>query len=1023
MIPTIINQFKTFGAAISLVSEGAGTFSEVLKIAGTNTTILSGAFASALPVIVGVSAAIAALIALSPKISKWWKEITGDIEYYDENLESLNSELETNKKKLEKLSQISYADRSSDIQNEIDKLQEVNNQLEQQIANQEKLKSQKLVENTREKFGTYDYEAYRIGSYYIKEFEDFEDAVRQAKEIVEEQNLTFKDAKGNLRDIEDVIVAVGETYVESTENIDRYIAALRNNNSQLLQGTKLTGDFGKECSDVVGVLEDYYNQMTQSGIATSDLSDYERQQLDIIESLLKKYYEYSGIMADIPSLLDKVITGVGLQKFEMQSLTQAIPELNLALDDSVNLYYLENNALGELVVAYANYKGAVVKNQKEATEFAIEQTKARLLILSQELEALAKPTLGGADLEAYVSKLAEVTAAQRSIKALNDLLASLDGAGSPGGIGGGGGGTSKTTDKIAEQNELFQEQRDILESNLEFMQRSGATIEEQVEMLHKMQDTVHQQAERFREQGLSEESEYLRELGSLWWEYYDQILEIQKENLDNELSLLDDKAWFIEQNLSEEEIMNQESLQQYTLLQNQRIEIFRQAQEKIHALAEVYRAQGLAEDSEQLRELGKLWVEYQNDIKDIYKDIEEENQRLWEESIQNSINQLEERAGVYEQLFSYMSNQIDKEIQALEEQRNAEESYWDEKINALEEQNEEIEEQIKLERLQEQLARARQGKVLVYKDGRFQYVQDVEEISEAEKNLEEYEREQALKQEVENLEKLKNQALASIDEQIKGWEKYKEEWSSVVDDYQEEQDRLLLEQELGIELEGENWRERLDNLAEYVEEYKSLLNQIADAQEALNNAQENISTGGIVSGGTAGSGGGGGGGTGPGGSLPSIWEDSDNLPGGAWVDSDGTVNYPEGHPGAEIDKDGNGRPDSDWLEENDAPSWVVENEKGREEGKYASGTLSAAGGLSLVGEQGPELRVLNQGDGIIPSAITKNLMDIGKYSLKELMKSNNVYNYMFDKLILPNVTDGNSFINEIKRFRQFAYQQ
>ena len=45
---------------------------------------------------------------------------------------------------------------------------------------------------------------------------------------------------------------------------------------------------------------------------------------------------------------------------------------------------------------------------------------------------------------------------------------------------------------------------------------------------------------------------------------------------------------------------------------------------------------------------------------------------------------------------------------------------------------------------------------------------------------------------------------------------------------------------------------------------------------------------------------------------------------------------------------------------------------------YASGTLSAAGGISMVGENGPELRVFNSGDGIIPSNITKNLWNLGR---------------------------------------------
>ena len=90
---------------------------------------------------------------------------------------------------------------------------------------------------------------------------------------------------------------------------------------------------------------------------------------------------------------------------------------------------------------------------------------------------------------------------------------------------------------------------------------------------------------------------------------------------------------------------------------------------------------------------------------------------------------------------------------------------------------------------------------------------------------------------------------------------------------------------------------------------------------------------------------------------------------------------------------------------------------------YASGTLSADGGISLVGEKGPELRVLGSGDGVIPSNITKNLMDIGKFSLKELLNKTSSITYnTFDKIVLPNVTDYASFVNEMKKFKQFTFQ-
>lgn len=55
-------------------------------------------------------------------------------------------------------------------------------------------------------------------------------------------------------------------------------------------------------------------------------------------------------------------------------------------------------------------------------------------------------------------------------------------------------------------------------------------------------------------------------------------------------------------------------------------------------------------------------------------------------------------------------------------------------------------------------------------------------------------------------------------------------------------------------------------------------------------------------------------------------------------------------------------------------SWSTSNPTTGVNGAYASGTLSAAGGISLVGEKGPELRMLNQGDGIIPARQTAKLL-------------------------------------------------
>ena len=94
---------------------------------------------------------------------------------------------------------------------------------------------------------------------------------------------------------------------------------------------------------------------------------------------------------------------------------------------------------------------------------------------------------------------------------------------------------------------------------------------------------------------------------------------------------------------------------------------------------------------------------------------------------------------------------------------------------------------------------------------------------------------------------------------------------------------------------------------------------------------------------------------------------------------------------------------------------------------YASGTLSADAGLHLVGENGPELRVLNKGDGIVPADATKNLLDIARMGVDGLSGAfdrtlQNVYNFAIDNLSLPNVQNSSEFLEGLKNYAyQYSY--
>ena len=80
----------------------------------------------------------------------------------------------------------------------------------------------------------------------------------------------------------------------------------------------------------------------------------------------------------------------------------------------------------------------------------------------------------------------------------------------------------------------------------------------------------------------------------------------------------------------------------------------------------------------------------------------------------------------------------------------------------------------------------------------------------------------------------------------------------------------------------------------------------------------------------------------------------------------------------------------------------------------------------MVGEQGPELRVLNQGDGVIPAKQTQRLWQFANDPAKFL---NNVSNggsrseiINVGNVTLPNVTDAEGFVSGLKNMAlQRAY--
>lgn len=227
-----------------------------------------------------------------------------------------------------------------------------------------------------------------------------------------------------------------------------------------------------------------------------------------------------------------------------------------------------------------------------------------------------------------------------------------------------------------------------------------------------------------------------------------------------------------------------------------------------------------------------------------YKDYLKEQEQLAIDSIENQIDNLKK-------LEDKKLDSIDKELDALKSQKEIEEKYWEDKISAFKRQNEELNNQIKLQEYQEAIAKAKSTQVKIYKDGQFGYGQDESAISEAEQNYYEYNQQLQYENELYLLEQSRDSALAVYDQKISDLEAYrdkiqeeydnqveqlenqkdliKEQYDGMLEDFLANQESLLNSEFDGIIKEGEIWEARLQQLADYVNQYNNMLKQLGSS--------------------------------------------------------------------------------------------------------------------------------------------------------------------------------------------------
>lgn len=1111
----ILNQL---GSAFGVVGTTAAQ-------AAKGATQASGAFGGLLsgisklgPKALLVAGVVSAIVIALVKLKKAWDDAHPSLEEVNQQIEESNAQLATNQERLEALYEIPYRNLTPELREEISALEEANAELKDFIDNRKQLQAEMEYEELQEKYATPEEVRYTgltskdatqalqleyglaAGAQYDwktlkKEMEEmgiafdknvtsayaFEDALKAMGISFTTVEYGAKDFDNSLQDIQDeynYYIQLMQSGVELTvEQRDRFVELANDVIPDLNQGLKSARNSEQELTDAG------YDFIQWSENAISNSNEF-----------INKAYGVSESLSGVEMALVDAMAGLKINADQVDILKAKYPELEFELDELTGMYYLNEEALIENANQHEEWGKSIVNTTLQAVRTAIKiQQDYYNSLAKSELRGSYQRYLSGelsraeydaikAQAKTYLDTIDEYKMLEYKLKSyaehgFPDL--GTDGEKESFG-GGGGGGTSSSAKVLTEEeklqakidatNEAFENRADILEHDLFLLQKNNAPLNEQIDKLNELQDLAHNYAQIFRAMGLSEDSEAIRNLQQIWWQYQDDKLSLLEEekqkNRDNLDAMIQDVEDYISDRQELDDIGAAEELQIWT--------------ELLKDIDDLY-AQGLV-DYEYYMEQRKIITQNQAKLeKQIWDEFWTEEEERWNEEHEKEIEKYEAQKDALEALFGIMSENIDKEIEALEKEKTEIEDRYQDQIDSLNKVNEELEDQIALEQALDALAQARSQKVMVYKDGRFQYVSDADAVSEAASSLEEVQREQALKDEIAALEDSRDAEIKAIDDKIAKWEEYKEAWSNALSDYEKAQNEILIQEQLGMDLSGENWKNYLDQVEDYINQYADLMETLKNLSSQTwedvskdpgeyiegaiggaihDNAMDigsDIATDiaqGIIIGGPVG--GVIGGAIGAVDSVMDTIKDRFDLGSSSSNKKPSSSSSSNKGSSSSSNKNSYKNPSNQAIADSitaqmkeNSEKWhsaSAEDKKKLEQanvelankyyeelgraptynsstGKWdileydAAGTTSAHGGLSMVGEKGPELRVLNSGDGILPADITKNLWQWGTTKPADFLKSFSGLANMgkqavisIQNLNLPNVQDGPGFV-------------
>lgn len=1047
IVSVVSTQFKNFGTVISSVLSGATSLSGAFSSIG-------GVMSAALPTVGALVIAGTALYGVIKHFVNEYHEANPTIKEIDERLESLNDQMATNIDRLREINSMEWYDLSPEILAEKQAIEEENAALRENIDLLNEKKDAIITQATMPQ-ASVEYSFTTAGGERISQtFETLNEWYRYLDELRSGNEELFDLSYAQ---IEEYLKGIGDSISRHYDVAESEMTDLYNS---LINNGKLTASEMGRYNDVMSVLESVKEEY--AGIPYSQLTDDIKYYLDWLDKLNGAYdaavlqtdrlnYAYKqqvkvGKEADseaLASLNEAVESGVVSQEYINQAISDMMSmgmEYSDVLEYLANKYKvvkasvsslrtvqdLLNDDVTELIDTVSKASDAWADFEKNG-RFSVDALKeiqdnfSDVDGIDRYVQALADTNTTAAEAEDIIGELItkkiELSYTDDDLANANaDVVATLleeAGVANSDSVALSMIYTAKIKNAIANADSVDGMMSSIsaLESEA---QQAGITktafydliaqcnifnntnldVSQKLQALQQLatQAKLTGSAMQFT-QGLGDFMNKLADAGvnvsqeeaqSMYWDYL--VGQTGKTNAHG-VELPSDTTSGGSSAKADTTDKRLESLKSIVELRKSELGILEKTDgtelKRIEKTKEIMTAlknqiaymkkSGAAQSD--INDLTAEYLSYQNKIKDIYDEIIAARKKV-----------LEDQKADMETVLDTIIDAAQKEIDKINDAIDAVNDKYDAQIDAIENANKELESQIELEEKLNSLAQAKSKTVLVYKDGQFQYVQDAEAVSSAQAELDAYNRERQLEKEKQALEASRDAELKVLNDKLNYWQNYVNIWGGITSQYTDAQNKLLAEQMLGIDMEKSGWETRLGNLQAFADQYNAILASIG--------ALDDIDTGSIAAGG---------------GVDLSVDYASKMLNAKTKEEFDYWTSYRDAKMAIKGITAGTGKyQTTDQLYN----QW-------KQSKKYAVGTLSASGGMSLVGERGPELRVLNKGDGVLPADITRNLWNWGKIDpTHSNVGQSDVFN--ISNLTLPNVKDAESLVSGLK---QMAYQR